>query len=186
MDVVYLIMTSKNSPLHLLYLSTKEYRFCIPVAEVERLLLLMEIQEVPQAPDYLVGLMNLYGEAVPVIDLALRIGIKHKDDYSVQTPIVLVCCGQQKSALIIDNIEGVNKVNKNQIRAERLFEGGQYLVKGTVMARDGTALLLDTQRVIDIDLNISDIPFVLGEELLSLCKIKTTTNEHNFGAEHNE
>ncbi len=170
-------MNLDKSLMHLLYLSTKQHRFCLPVAEVERLLLLMEIQEIPKASDYLVGLMNLHGKAVPVIDLAMRFGIQHEDNYTVQTPVILVSCNQQKCALIIDNIEGVDKVSSKHIRAENLFKGGQHLVKGSVITNNRTALLLNTKNIIDIDLDTSDIPLFLDDELLSLCKIQVTNDE---------
>ncbi len=172
-------MASDKSLIHLLYLSTKEHRFCLPVIEVERLLLLMEIQEIPKAPDYLVGLMNLYGKAVPVIDLARRFGIKHKDNYTVQTPIILVSYEQQNCALIIDNIEGVEQVSSEQISAEKLFESGHHLVKTTVVSNNKTALLLDTKSIIDIAMDTSDIPLILDEELLSLCKMQVTHEQQS-------
>jgi purine-binding chemotaxis protein CheW len=158
--------------IHLLYLTTKNHYFCLPLEEVDRLLLLMEIQTIPQAPDYLVGLMNLYGEAIPVIDLALRIGLNHNEPYSLDTPLVLVKHGQQKAALIIDNIEGVKKVNRDQLRGEKLFEGGSPPVKATITTEQETALLLDTHRLLDIDLNSMGIQLVLDEKLLSLCHIE--------------
>ncbi len=170
-------MNLDKSQIHLLYLSTKQHRFCLPVVEVERLLLLMEIQEIPQASDYLVGLMNLHGKAVPVIDLALRFGIQHKDDYTVQTPVILVSCNHQKCALIIDNIEGVDIVSSQNIRAQNLFKGEENLVKASVITKSKTALLLNTKCIIDIDLDTSDIPLFLDDELLSLCKIQVTDDE---------
>ncbi len=157
----------------MLFLSSQSYRFCMPIVEVERLVPLMEVQEVPQAPDYLVGIMNLYGEAVPVLDLALRMGITNDDNYSIQTPIILVSYKEKKCALIIDNIERVDQVYINQIRAEKLFSGGQHLIKATVVTGAETALLLDTERIIDIDMDTTNVSFALNEELLSLCKIKT-------------
>ncbi|MFK5894979.1 MAG: chemotaxis protein CheW [Pseudomonadota bacterium] len=164
-------MSTDKSAIHLLYLTTKEHQFCLPLAEVERLLLLMEIQSVPQAPDYLVGFMNLYGEAVPVLDLALRIGIEHKDDYTVQTPVILINNGEQRSALIIDYIEGVKTINSDQLRGEKLFAGAKPPLKATITSNHGTALLLDTKRILDIDLSAMGIPLILGEEILSLCRI---------------
>ncbi|MCP3933718.1 MAG: chemotaxis protein CheW [Bacteroidetes bacterium] len=167
-----------DKPLkQLLYISTKQHRFCLPVDEVERLLLLMEIQKIPKAPDYLVGLMNLHGKAVPVIDLAMRFGIQHEGHYTVQTPVVLVSCNQQKCALIIDDIEGVDKVSNKHIRAENLFTGGPHLVKASVITNTKTALLLDTKCIIDIDLDTAGIPLFLEDELLSLCKIQGTNDE---------
>jgi len=174
-------MDPDNLATELLYISAKEHCFCLPLDEVERLLLLMEIQTVPQAPSYLIGLMNLYGEAVPVLDLALRIGLEHEDNYSIQTPLVLVSYQQQKVALIVDSIEGVKKIKREQLRGEKLFQGGLPPVKATVATPEGTALLLDTQRIMDIDLSSMENPLVLGEELLSLCRAKTSTRQ-NIGS----
>jgi len=170
---------------HMLYVSSQAHRFCLPLNEVERLMLLMEIQTIPQAPEYFIGIMNLYGEAIPVIDLALRIGLAHKDKYSIQTPLVLISHGNHKAALIIDNIEGVKEVKPEQLRGEKLFQGGKPPVKASVTMPDGTALLLDTQRIIDIDLSELDISLELGEKLLSLCQIDLSS-EHQSGLDNDE
>jgi len=177
-------MATDKSFIHLLFVSTKQHCFCLPLEEVERLLLLMEIQPIPQAPDYFVGLMNLSGEAVPVIDLALRIGIKHHDNYSLDTPLILVQMGQHKTALIIDKIEGVKRIYTDQLRGEKLFNGGKPPIKATISTDKKTSLLLDTQRIIDIDLNAMGIPLVLSEEILSLCKIEKNAILHTKFEEH--
>jgi len=162
---------------YLLHISCKEHRFCLPLGQVERLMLLMEVQTIPQAPDYLIGLMNLNGEAVPVIDLALRIGIQHNDRYTIQTPLILLKHQELKAALIIDNIEAVKPVSQEQLRGEKLFQGGLPPVKATVSMSDGTALLLDSHRILDLDLSELDTPLELGEELLSLCKMTVGESE---------
>ena len=177
-------MSIDKSFIHLLYVATKNHHFCLPLVEIERLLLLMEIQAVPQAPDYFIGLMNLNGEAIPVLDLARRIGIEHKQPYSLQTPLVLVNCGQQKTALIVDNIEGVKIINQQQLRGEKLFAGGLPPVKATISTNKGTALLLDTQRIVDIDLKAMGIPLVLGETLLSLCHTNKNSTQNNNLEQH--
>ncbi|MFK5985498.1 MAG: chemotaxis protein CheW [Pseudomonadota bacterium] len=168
--------------MQLLFINVKGYRFCLPLVELERLLLLMEIQSIPKAPEYLVGLMNLGGEAVPVLDLALRIGIEHEENYSVQTPVVLLNSKQQKTALIIDHIEGVFSVKQEQLRGERLFEGGLPPIKASITTANGMALLLDTQRILDFDLSGMGISLELSKELLALCYIKNgSKSQQNLG-----
>jgi len=177
-------MTTDKTIIHLLYVTSQEHRFCLSLDEVERLLLLMEVQTVPNSPDYLVGFMNLYGDAIPVIDLALRIGLKHQKPYTLQTPLALVNYNQQKFALIVDTIEGVKKLNKEQLRGEKLFEGGVPPVKATISTKKGTALLLDTQRILDINFSAMSIPLVLGDELLSLCQTGNNSVQHSKPGQH--
>lgn len=172
----YSSASHSGSDLFLLHVTCQEHRFCLPLDEVERLLLLMEIQSIPQAPDYLIGLMNLYGEAVPVIDLALRVGLNHQPRYTLQTPLVLVKSGSDKAAIIIDNIEGVQAANPEQLRGEKLFLGGLPPLKASVTYEQGTSLLLDMQRILALDLSELSGPLELGEELLSLCRIQSDNN----------
>jgi len=49
--------------------------FAVDVAKVREVLDLNEITRVPQTPDYMLGVINLRGRVVPVIDLRLRFGL---------------------------------------------------------------------------------------------------------------
>lgn len=49
-------------------------RYALPLAAIRRVLPLMALKAVPGAPDPVAGLMNLHGDAIPVIDLARLAG----------------------------------------------------------------------------------------------------------------
>ena len=52
-----------------------EESFGVDVSRVREVLDLIEITRVPQTPDYMLGVVNLRGNVVPVIDLRLRFGL---------------------------------------------------------------------------------------------------------------
>lgn len=162
---------ANNDNLHrLLYLAVAGHRFCLRLADVERLLPLMRVQPVPEGPDYLLGVMNLRGEAVPILDLARRLDLPTATCYALDTPVVLAAIGSLRAGLVVDEVQGVRAVPRSALRGDALFRDGLPPVLSAVASGDGTALLLDTLRILDIDLSGLSQPLALDDELLSLCK----------------
>lgn len=145
-------------------------RFCLRLGDVDRLLPLMQVQPVPEAPPYLVGIMNLAGEAVPVIDLAHRLGLSDSPAYRMDNPVLLTRVGGRQAGLVVDDVLGVKRIPRGAIRGEDIFRDGLPPVLGAVILDDGAALLLDSLRILDIDLSGLSEPLALGEELLALCR----------------
>ncbi len=52
-----------------------EESFAVDVSRVREVLDLIEVTKVPQTPDYMLGVVNLRGNVVPVIDLRQRFGL---------------------------------------------------------------------------------------------------------------
>lgn len=146
------------------------HRFCLRLADVERLLPLMQVQSVPGGPDYLVGLMNLGGEAVPLLDLARRLDLAGTADYALDTPVVLAAVGNLRAGLVVSDVHGVRSVPRSALRGGALFRDGLPPVLSLVTGGEGSALLLNTLRIVDIDLSELAQPLALDDELLSLCR----------------
>ena len=63
--------------------------FAINVAQVREVLEVSQITKVPTAPDYMRGVVNVRGKAIPVVDLRLRFGLPKGVD-TVQTRIIVM------------------------------------------------------------------------------------------------
>lgn len=63
--------------------------FALDVAQVCEVLEVAQITKVPTAPDYMRGVVNVRGQATPVVDLRRRFGLPAKDD-TVHTRIVIM------------------------------------------------------------------------------------------------
>ncbi len=153
-----------------LFVVVEDHRFCLRLTDIERLLPLARLQPVPNGPDYLIGLMNLRGEALPIVDLALRLGIPRHAGYRLDAPIVLADVGGSQAGLLVDDVIGVRAVPRAEIRAEGLFRDGLPPVLGAIVGADGTALVLDSLRILDLDLAGLAQPLTLDDGLLALCR----------------
>jgi purine-binding chemotaxis protein CheW len=63
--------------------------FAINVAQTREVLELSQITRVPTAPDYMRGVVNVRGQATPVVDLRLRFGLPPGSD-TVHTRIIVM------------------------------------------------------------------------------------------------
>lgn len=63
--------------------------FAIDVAQVREVLEVSSITRVPTAPPYMRGLVNVRGQATPVVDLRLRFGLPPAED-TVHTRIIVM------------------------------------------------------------------------------------------------
>jgi purine-binding chemotaxis protein CheW len=63
--------------------------FAINVAQVREVLEVSTITRVPTAPDYMRGVVNVRGKAIPVVDLRLRFGLPATTD-TVATRVIVM------------------------------------------------------------------------------------------------
>ena len=63
--------------------------FAIDVAQVREILELSQITRVPTAPDYMRGVVNVRGKAIPVVDLRLKFGLSPVADTVASRVVVM-------------------------------------------------------------------------------------------------
>lgn len=51
-------------------------RFAMPISEVREVIRFSAVTEVPLMPDFLLGVINVRGEVLPLMDLSLRLGLE--------------------------------------------------------------------------------------------------------------
>lgn len=105
--------------------------YAIDIKYVKEILGVQTITEIPEAPDYIKGVINLRGKIIPVMDLRLRLG-KEPIDYNDRTCVIVMnCCGIDIS-LIVDTVSEIAYIPKENIseppsiarsRADSFVEG---------------------------------------------------------------
>ena len=68
-------LQAATNKLHILQILMQHIHLCIPLQYIIKVFPLMELKEIPGTPPYCAGLMNVRGESIPVIDLALRLHV---------------------------------------------------------------------------------------------------------------
>ena len=89
-------------------------KYGINVMQVQEVLRMTEIAPVPGAPDYVLGIINLRGNVVTVIDTRRRFGLPEADADD-QTRIVIVEAGNQVIGILVDGVAEVMDVRASMI-----------------------------------------------------------------------
>jgi chemotaxis-related protein WspB len=95
-------------------------RYGLPLAGVGRVLPALALKQVPLAPPYVAGLMDLYGEPVPVIDLS-RLAGRAPEQLWFDTRVVLVDYPLPSGAsaplgLLAEHVTGIETVDPAALR----------------------------------------------------------------------
>lgn len=80
--------------------------FGISIAQVEQIVGMQSITELPNAPLSVKGIINLRGEIIPLIDIRLRLG-KPEIAYDGHTCIIVTKLHERTIGLIVDEVEEV-------------------------------------------------------------------------------
>ena len=139
--------TSADSKVTLLHFMVQDLQCCLRIKEVERMMSLLDIQVIPGGPEYLLGMMNLHGMSVPVIDLGLRIGHPQVTPYDLETPIILCMHNGQYIGLVVTEILEVIESGMHALQDRPEFEQGAQPYEAVVNTGHGLSLLLDLERI---------------------------------------
>ena len=92
--------------------------FGVEVNRTREILSLIPVTTVPQTPDYMLGVINLRGQVVPVIDMRLKLGMS-KTEETQNTCIIVLEVQVDEETLVVgaqaDAVREVLEVNLDQI-----------------------------------------------------------------------
>ena len=107
--------SSANDPLSqwvTFFLDSEKYG--IKVMQVQEVLRLTEIAPVPGAPHYVLGIINLRGNVVTVIDSRKRFGLSDQDPDDA-TRIVIIEAGDNVVGILVDSVAEVVDLRASEI-----------------------------------------------------------------------
>ena len=91
-----------------------EETYGINVMQVQEVLRYTEIAPVPGAPDYVLGIINLRGNVVTVIDTRSRFGLP-PTDITDNTRIVIIESDEQVVGILVDSVAEVVYLRSSEI-----------------------------------------------------------------------
>ncbi|MCC5880413.1 MAG: chemotaxis protein CheW [Idiomarina sp.] len=120
----------------------EEETYGINVMQVQEVLRYSEIAPVPGAPDYVLGIINLRGNVVTVIDTRTRFGLP-TNEVSDNSRVVIIEADQQVIGILVDSVAEVVYLRSSDIDSAPNVgtEESAKFIQG-VSNRDGELLIL--------------------------------------------
>ncbi|MBF0437706.1 MAG: chemotaxis protein CheW [Magnetococcales bacterium] len=137
----------------ILLIATHTIHFGIFLEHVVRIVPLAQMREIPKAPPWFIGLLELAGKGVPVMDLKLRLGLGQPSPYLLTTPMVVITWKGKQAGLIVEDLPGVCEIIQGDLMQTELFthDGPPFLGVARTEA-NGCILVLDPARLLEIQL----------------------------------
>jgi purine-binding chemotaxis protein CheW len=112
-----LATTSEGKKMReLIAFRVSEQEFCVDVTKVREIRGWTPATPVPHAPAAMLGVINLRGLVLPIIDLAARIGFRPSQPSS-RHAIMVVEIGQQVIGVLVDAVSEIFSVAEDRIQA---------------------------------------------------------------------
>jgi purine-binding chemotaxis protein CheW len=115
------------------------------------------VTKIPHAPPHVLGVLNLRGSIVPIVDLRMRFSLD-RAEYTTVTVIIVVsvisAAGRRDFGVVVDGVSDVVDVNTAEVKAapELGAKGATDYIRGLVPVSERMVVLLDIDRLIGSDL----------------------------------
>ncbi|MEM7524212.1 MAG: chemotaxis protein CheW [Pseudomonadota bacterium] len=130
----------------------QEEEYCIGITLVREIRRWTTATRLPRAPEYVVGVINLRGAVVPVIDFAARLG-KGLTETTERHTIIIVEWNAQTFGLLVDSVSDILTAG------EKDMQPTPAIASDAVQQVVSTLIIVDERmlRIVNVG-NIVDIP----------------------------
>ncbi len=145
--------------------------FALDIAKVREVLDFTAITQVPKMPEFMRGVINLRGSAVPVVDLRLKLGMP-KTDKTVDTCVIITEVRMNGDATTVgalaDSVQEVMDLDPEHIEsAPRIGTGlNTDFIKGMGRHGERFIIILDIDKVFSAG-ELAAIPAAASEPALA-------------------
>ncbi len=117
----------------------------LEIRHVTEIIGIQEITAVPDLPPYMIGVLNLRGKIIPVIDVRLRFHLPRRD-YDERTCIVVVHVNDDTMGLVVDKVSEVIDIPQSEIEpAPATGRKAKHYIRAMGKIGQQVKLLLDIE-----------------------------------------
>jgi len=130
--------------------------FAINVEHVEKILEFQPVTEVPKSPEYMLGVFNLRGEVIPLVDTRIKFGME-KTEITSSTCILVINIDNDgdklKLGALVDAVnEVVNYNNSDLISLPTVGKQNKAeFLNGVLKVNDKFILLVNADKIFSVD-----------------------------------
>lgn len=144
------ILSDEIEVVQLVGMKLGDEEYAIDVLKIQEIIRTVEITVVPRMDTFILGVMNLRGKVIPVIDLRVRFNLD-KCDFDKSTRIIVVRFEKQYIGFVVDEVTEVIRIRKAMVEPTPPLVGsiGQEYILGICKYDSRLIMLLDIDRVLN-------------------------------------
>ena len=139
-----------KKPDHLIVFALDSQRYALPLPVVDRVVRMAAITPLPKAPDIVLGIVNIQGRVIPVINIRRRFCLPDRE-IALTDQLVVAHTAQRPVALVADAVLDVIACSaQSLIAAENILPKVEY-VEGVIKLADGLILIHDLDKFLSLE-----------------------------------
>ncbi len=122
-------------------------RYGVVLSTVRKVIRAVEIIPLPDAPDIMLGLINMKGKIIPVVNIRAKFRLP---DRKIEINDRIIICGfaGRSIAFFVDTVDGVFDLPEEMVdEAGRMFPEMEHYIVGVGKIEENTVIIYDIQKL---------------------------------------
>jgi len=141
---------SASTPSRVVVFTLGDQRYGLSLSAVERVVHMVQVTPLPRAPAIVLGVVNVRGRVIPVLNLRRRFRLPERD-FALTDRLVIARTARRPVALVADEVAGVLEYSALQIVEARDIVPGVEYTEGVVKLADGLILIHDLDSFLSLE-----------------------------------
>lgn len=139
-----------NDSIQFLVFTLDDQRYALYLSAVEKTVRAVEVTPLPKCPDIVLGVINVRGRVVPVINIRKRFRLPERE-MELSNHLIIARTTKRSVALVVDSVLDILKLaDRDIIPAGEVLPAMDY-VQGVAKLQDGMVLIHDLNRFLDLE-----------------------------------
>jgi purine-binding chemotaxis protein CheW len=128
-----------------------EEEYAVPILSIQEIIKPISWTRVPQTPKYILGVFNLRGSVIPLIDLRAKFGLRPKK-HNEETRFFVLKEGDDVAGFVIDRLTMALRISKKNIGpAPDTMAGDESVIDGVGKQADRILTILKVNKLLERD-----------------------------------
>lgn len=125
--------------------------YAMPLLLVKEVIAMPEVTTLPNAPKYFLGIMNLRGQIISIVDLRAKLNIV--DQFNSETTVIICDLGPYTLGVVVNTVDSVLNILNSEIKDKPQIHGGNSsdYITGVINKDDQLILLIDMLSALDMN-----------------------------------
>lgn len=125
--------------------------FAVPLLNIKEVIAQPDVTPLPQSPNYFLGIINLRGQIISIIDLRVKFNIKPMPNS--ESAVMILDFNGQFLGVVVDKVNSVQSVKENDIAEKPSVDNSKThdYIEGVFKRDDKLIFLLDISKSLSLD-----------------------------------
>jgi purine-binding chemotaxis protein CheW len=137
-------------PLQLVVFTLDELRYALHLSSVERAINVIEITPLPSAPEIVIGIVNIHGSVIPVLNIRKRFRLPEREP-DTGDQLLIAHTDRRDVALVVDTVIDVLALPSGGVVAPETILPNLEHVEGVVKLDDGMIFIQDLDAFLSLE-----------------------------------